>query len=225
MPAMTKEAIRKDEFVLAPTKQEPVYETAKRLLDIFVAIFGIVLALPFMLLIAIAIKLEDGGPVFFVHSRVGQGGKSLSLYKFRSMVSNEEELINQLSDDQKAEFDRDFKLDHDPRITKVGSFLRKTSLDELPQLINVVQGTLSVVGPRPVVRKELNKYGHGQDLFLSAKPGVTGYWQVNGRSDTTYESGKRQEMELYYAANRSFALDVKILIKTVSVVLKGKGAR
>ena len=148
------------------------------------------------------------------------------MYKFRSMVVDADNLKRWLTPQQLQEYITECKLENDPRITQVGRLIRKTSLDELPQLFSVLKGDMSLVGPRPIVSSERQHYKDGGvNLLLSVKPGVTGYWQVNGRSDTTYESGKRQEMELYYAANRSFALDVKILLRTVSVVLKGKGAK
>lgn len=139
------------------------------------------------------------------------------------MVSNAEELIAHFTPEQRREYEENFKLENDPRITKIGNFLRKSSLDELPQLLNILNGTLSIVGPRPVVPAELEKYGSMQDKFLSAKPGLTGYWQANGRSETTYD--ERIEMELYYVDNCSFWLDLKIIFKTVAVVLTAKGAK
>ena len=139
------------------------------------------------------------------------------------MVPNAEELIKKFTPEQMKEFKENFKLENDPRITKVGKWLRKTSLDELPQLINILRGELSIIGPRPVIEKELEKYGNNKEKFLSVTPGLTGYWAANGRSDTTYE--QRMQMELYYVDNISFKLDLKVFFKTIISVLKKEGAR
>ena len=138
------------------------------------------------------------------------------------MVANAEELIKQFTPEQMKEFKENFKLENDPRITKVGNFLRKTSLDELPQLVNILKGDLSIIGPRPVIDEELEKYGSNKEKFLSVTPGLTGYWGANGRSCTSYE--KRMEMELYYIDNLSWKMDIKIFFKTIISVLKKEGA-
>ena len=139
------------------------------------------------------------------------------------MVDNAEDLIKSFTPEQKEEFERSYKLEDDPRITKIGNFLRKTSLDELPQILNILKGELAIIGPRPIVQAELDKYEDNKDKFLSVKPGLTGYWAANGRSDTTYE--ERMQMELYYVDNMSFKLDVQIFFKTIFAVLKKEGAR
>lgn len=204
--------------------EKKIYLAAKRLFDIVCAALATVVLSPFFLVIAIIIKAEDPkGPVFFAHQRIGMYGKTIRIYKFRSMVSNAEELIEHFTPEQRKEYEENYKLENDPRITKIGNFLRKSSLDELPQLLNILSGTLSIVGPRPVVHNELEKYGAMQEKFLSVKPGLTGYWQANGRSDTTYD--ERMAMELYYADNCSFLLDIKIIFKTITVVLTGQGAK
>lgn len=204
--------------------EKKVYLAAKRLFDIVCAAVATVVLSPFFLVIAIMIKAEDPkGPVFFAHQRIGMYGKTIRIYKFRSMVSNAEELIEHFTPEQRREYEENYKLENDPRITKIGNFLRKSSLDELPQLLNILSGTLSIVGPRPVVQDELEKYGAMQEKFLSVRPGLTGYWQANGRSDTTYD--ERIAMELYYADHCSFLLDLKIIFKTIAVVLTGKGAK
>jgi len=138
------------------------------------------------------------------------------------MVQNAEEVLRNFTPEQKAEFEKNFKLDDDPRVTKIGAFLRKTSLDELPQLINIIKGDMSVVGPRPIVQKEVVKYGKYADKLFSVKPGLTGFWQANGRSDTTYD--ERVQMDMYYIDNRSTLLDIKILFKTVIAVIRKEGA-
>ena len=194
----------------------------KRLFDIiFSAILLIVLS-PILIILAIAIKIDSKGPVFFAHKRIGKNGKIIKLYKFRSMVINAEELIKSFTPEQMREYKENYKLTNDPRITKVGKFLRKTSLDELPQLINIINGDLSIIGPRPVVADELEKYGTNKDKFLSVTPGLTGYWAANGRSNTTYE--QRMEMELYYIDNLSLKMDIKVFFKTILSVVKKEGA-
>lgn len=199
------------------------YRIAKRIMDILLAGIGTVLAAPFILLIILAIKLDSKGPAFYIHHRIGKNGKPLRLYKFRSMYQNADEMFLRFTPEQKAEWEQNFKLREDPRITRVGKFLRRTSLDELPQLLNILQGNLSVVGPRPVVDEELEKYGTNKTRFLSVTPGLTGYWQAFTRSDGTYED--RMAMELYYVNHANFWWDVKIILATVVSVLKGRGAR
>ena len=174
------------------------------------------------MLIAILIKIGSKGPIFFKHKRIGKNGKEIYIYKFRTMVENAEGLIKQFTPEQMEEFKTNFKLENDPRITKIGKFLRKTSFDELPQLLNIIKGELSIIGPRPVIAEELEKYGINKEKFLSVTPGLTGYWAANGRSTTTYE--QRMEMELYYVDNMSFKLDLKIFFKTILSVMKKEGA-
>lgn len=200
-----------------------VYIKIKRVIDVILASVALILLSPLFAIIAIAIKIDSKGPVFFAHKRIGKNGKIIKLYKFRSMVINAEELIKSFTPEQMREYKEKYKLTNDPRITKVGKFLRKTSLDELPQLINIINGDLSIIGPRPVVADELEKYGVNKDKFLSVTPGLTGYWAANGRSNTTYE--QRMEMELYYIDNLSLKMDIKVFFKTILSVLKKEGAR
>lgn len=204
-------------------KNKPVYRFFKRIFDVVMSVFALVLLSPVYLIIAIIIKCDSRGPVFYKHHRVGKNGKSFDMYKFRSMVPDADKKLDELPDDLKKEFEENYKITDDPRITKVGKFLRKTSLDELPQFLNVIKGDISLVGPRPIVEMELEKYGENKDKFLSVIPGITGYWQANGRSDVTYE--KRMELELYYVDNASFWLDIVILFKTVFAVFKRDGAK
>lgn len=199
-----------------------VYIKIKRVIDVILASVALILLSPLFAIIAIAIKIDSKGPVFFAHKRIGKNGKIIKLYKFRSMVTNAEELIKSFTPEQMREYKENYKLTNDPRITKVGKFLRKTSLDELPQLINIINGDLSIIGPRPVVADELEKYGVNKDKFLSVTPGLTGYWAANGRSNTTYE--QRMEMELYYIDNLSLKMDIKVFFKTILSVLKKEGA-
>lgn len=206
-------------------KRKKVYFFIKRILDIILSAIGLIFLSPFFLLIAIFIKLDDSGPVFYLHKRIGQYGKDLYIYKFRSMTTKYEtfnEFYETLDDIQKEEWDDHYKLENDPRITKVGAFLRRTSLDELPQMLNIFLGNMSIIGPRPVVDDEIEKYGDQKDKFLAVKPGLTGYWAANGRSTTTYE--ERVEMELYYVDHCSLWLDFKLFFKTFLVVLKKDGA-
>jgi len=200
-----------------------VYIKVKRVIDVILASIALILLSPLFAIIAIAIKIDSKGPVFFEHKRIGKNGKIIKLYKFRSMVINAEELIKSFTPEQMKEYKENYKLTNDPRITKVGKFLRKTSLDELPQLINIINGDLSIIGPRPVVADELEKYGVNKDKFLSVTPGLTGYWAANGRSNTTYE--QRMEMELYYIDNLSLKMDIKVFFKTILSVVKKEGAR
>ena len=204
-------------------KSKPVYEFIKRAIDIIGSVVGLVLFSPFFLIISIAIKVTSEGPVIFSHKRVGKNGKDIYIHKFRSMVKNAEELKAQFTPEQQAEYAANFKLENDPRVTPVGNFLRKTSLDEIPQLLNILTGDISIVGPRPVTEEETDTYGEYKDMLLSIKPGLTGNWAANGRSNITYE--KRQEMEIYYVENRSLGLDIKIIFKTALSVIKRDGAK
>ena len=199
------------------------YKYVKRVLDIVISSISLVVLSPLFLLIAVLIKVESKGPVFFAHKRVGKDGKEIKIWKFRTMVNNAEDLIKKFTPEQMAEFKKNFKLENDPRITKIGKILRKTSLDELPQLINILKGELSLIGPRPVIGVELEKYENNKRKFLSITPGLTGYWAANGRSNTTYE--QRMIMELYYIDNISWKLDLKIFLKTILSVLQKEGAR
>ena len=199
-----------------------VYKYMKRGLDIILSLIGIILLSPVFLIIAAAIKIDSKGPVIFTHKRIGKNGKVIGLYKFRSMVNNAEDLIKKFTSEQMEEYKKNYKLQNDPRITRVGKFLRKTSLDELPQLFNILKGDLSIIGPRPVIDEELEKYGFNKNKFLSVTPGLTGFWAANGRSDTTYE--QRMAMELFYVDHMSWKLDCKVFLKTVLSVIKREGA-
>lgn len=199
------------------------YRIIKRSFDIIMSSIAILLLSPFMLLLCALIRLDSPGPALFIHHRIGKNGKPLPLLKFRSMHLNAEEMIKDFTPEQRYEWEHNFKLDHDPRITRIGHILRKTSLDELPQLFNILKGDLSIVGPRPVITDELEKYGEYKDKFLSMTPGLTGYWQAYARSDCSYE--KRMAMELYYIENANLFWDIKIIFATVGSVLRGRGAK
>lgn len=203
-------------------KKEGFYLFVKRVTDILGALIGLILLSPIFLIVAIAIKLDSKGPIIFGHTRKGLGGKDIKVYKFRTMYENSKEIFDNFTEEQKQEFYKNFKLDNDPRITKIGDFLRRSSIDELPQLINILNGSMSIVGPRPIVEKEIALYGEYAPKLFSVVPGLTGYWQANGRSDTTYQ--ERIKMDMYYIDNRSLGLDLKIIFKTFSSVIKGEGA-
>lgn len=205
--------------------RKPVYEGIKRLFDLVFSLVAVVVLSPLLLLIALAILVEDGGPVLYRADRVGLHGQPIRVYKFRSMKKNADRLEETLSEEELAEYRRNFKLDNDPRITRVGAVLRKTSMDELPQLFNIISGKLSLVGPRPVLQEETELYGSQRALLLSCKPGLTGLWQARGRSNVTYENGARQALELRYVRERCFWLDLKIMFWTVGAVVRMDGAR
>ncbi|GAB3262986.1 sugar transferase [Chitinimonas naiadis] len=196
----------------------------KRVLDVISALLLSLVLAPLLLLIAFCLRLQ-GGSALFAHVRVGRHGQLFRCYKFRTMLPNAEQRLQELlaRDPQaRAEWARDFKLKRDPRVTPLGEFLRKSSLDELPQLWNVLCGEMSLVGPRPVVEAELLRYGEQAALYKSVRPGVTGLWQVSGRNDTSY--AERVQLDAQYVQNWSFALDLKILWRTVFVVLLRRGA-
>ena len=198
----------------------------KRIIDIIGALVGIALLIPLTALVWIANKLnKEEGPIFYTQERIGKNGKHFKMYKFRSMVVDaEERLQKMLAEDEeiREEFEETRKLKNDPRITKIGKILRRTSLDEFPQFVNVLKGDMSLVGPRAVIDGEIEKFGAHKKEVLSVKPGITGYWAANGRSDTSYE--ERVEMEAFYAKNMSLMLDTEILAKTVVSVVKKEGA-
>ncbi len=178
------------------------------------------------LLIAILVKCSDGGPVFYKHPRIGKNGKKIFVPKFRSMKTNADKLEEMLTPEELERYKREYKIDNDPRITKLGKFLRKTSLDELPNVFSIFTGKISVIGPRPLMEDEVNsKYGKDKDKLLSVRPGMIGWWAANGRSNCTYESGERQRLELYYVDHASIWLDIKIIFKTIIGVFKREGAQ
>lgn len=199
-------------------------ETAKRLLDIVGALTLALFLSPVLLLVSL-ILVRDRGPIIYSHSRTGRHGRTFGCLKFRTMVPNADQVLRDLlhhNPEVQREWMRNQKLRNDPRITAIGRFLRRTSLDELPQLWNVLKGEMSLVGPRPVVREEWQRYGRHLDTFLAAKPGVTGLWQVTGRSDACYR--RRVALDRYYVRKRTLLMDVSILLRTIRVVLQGRGA-
>lgn len=204
--------------------KQTFYFFSKRLFDIiFASLALLILALP-MLIITCLIVFSDGGKPFYGHERIGKNGRLIKIYKFRSMCIDAGDVKKFLNSKQLAQYYKEFKVVNDPRITKIGSFLRKTSLDELPQLFNILMGQLSIVGPRPIVKEETKQYGKQLAKLLSVVPGLTGYWQAYGRSNIGYQDGRRQQMELYYVDNKSLFFDLKIIIHTFIAVLKQDGA-
>jgi Undecaprenyl-phosphate galactose phosphotransferase WbaP len=201
------------------------FPIAKRALDVIGAGLGLVLLAPFFLVVALLVR-ADGGPAFFAHQRVGRGGKLFGCLKFRSMVIDSQARLEALlaSDPAaRAEWEATRKLKNDPRITRIGRFLRSTSLDELPQLINVLRGEMSLVGPRPVQEAEIDRYyGASAAHYMAVRPGITGLWQVSGRSETSYES--RVALDVSYVSRPSLLADLSILLRTPVAVLSRRGA-
>lgn len=202
------------------------YYFIKRLFDIVCALIGCLFLLPISLVVKISYMLSgDFNSIFYTQKRIGQNGKEFNFYKFRSMVPNADDILIKILSENKdlaREYKINKKLKHDPRITKMGRILRKTSLDELPQLINVLKGEMAMIGNRPYLPREKEDMGNHFDMIVKTRPGITGYWQVSGRSDTTFE--KRLKLEEFYSYNASLKMDVKIFFKTFETVLFGKGA-
>ena len=198
---------------------------SKRIFDVIIASITLIVFLPLFAFVVLLLKLTDPGPVIFRHIRVGQGGRRFACFKFRSMVLDSDKVLKTLLESDPAarkEWDRTQKLANDPRITPVGKFLRQSSLDELPQLINVIRGDMSLVGPRPIVPSELTRYGDKLSLYLLARPGITGIWQVSGRNDCGYD--RRIEMDANYVRNWRFSTDFVILLRTLGAVLAQRGS-
>nr|WP_274532259.1 exopolysaccharide biosynthesis polyprenyl glycosylphosphotransferase [Sulfurospirillum halorespirans] len=212
-------------FYIKNNLLSPVEQTIKRLFDMSVAFVALLLTSPFLIWLYSVVYVATKGHPIFAHERVGFGGRKFKVYKFRTMHIDADDRLEELletCEESKEEWERDFKLKDDPRITKIGQFLRKTSLDELPQLINVLKGEMSLVGPRPITEAEIQKYGEYFEYFTAVKPGITGLWQVSGRNDIDYD--ERVQLDVWYVRNWSIELDMQILIKTVLVVLGRKGS-
>ena len=202
-------------------KEKPVYDFFKRFFDIFCSFLFIVCFCWLYLIIALIIKLSDRGPVFFVQKRVGKNGQKFNMYKFRSMIPNADVKIVNLLDKNESSGPL-FKMKDDPRVTKIGRFLRKTSLDEIPQMFNVFLGSMSLVGPRPALPREVTQYDEAQTVRLLVKPGITCLWQISGRSNIGFEG--QVQLDKRYVEKRSFGLDLKILFLTIPAVFSQKGA-
>lgn len=203
-----------------------LYFGVKRLFDILIALIGCLFLLPIILIVKISYLLhKDFDSIFFRQKRIGKNGKEFNLYKFRSMVPNADEVLKELLKDPKykEEWDLNQKFEHDPRITSMGNILRKTSLDELPQFINILIGDMSLIGPRPLVPGELDSHNGNHELYESVRPGISGWWAANGRSATTYE--RRLELEYYYVQRCGLILDIRCVFRTIKAVIYKTGAK
>ena len=199
--------------------------TLSRLMDIVLAVGMLIVLLPVMLAVAITVKLSSSGPIIFPHSRIGRNGERFKCYKFRSMYDGAEQILARLlreNAELAVEWQTLHKLENDPRVTPVGRFLRATSLDELPQLFNVLKGEMALVGPRPIVTAELERYGRYRASYLAVRPGITGLWQVTGRSGTTYR--RRIATDHLYSRKKCLALDIRIILATIPAVIIQRGA-
>jgi len=214
-------------IVSTKTSSKLLYRITKRLFDIICSFIGCIFLLPVAIIVKIVyVCNKDFHSIILKQDRIGKNGKTFKFYKFRSMVPNAEEVLEELLKNDKKiakEFKINKKIENDPRITKVGKILRKTSIDELPQLINVLKGDMSLIGNRPYMPREKEDMGELFNTIVKTKPGLTGYWQVNGRSDTTFD--ERLKLEAYYSNNYSLKLDIKIFFKTFAVVLLKKGSK
>ena len=203
-------------------RENKLYLFLKRVIDIVGSLCGLIILSPLFLIVAILIKLEDPkGKIFFSQKRNGLNGKTFNMYKFRSMVHNAEELLEQLQE-QNEQTGPVFKIKDDPRITKIGKFIRKTSIDELPQLINILKGDMSIVGPRPPIPREVEQYTDYQMQRLLVKPGLTCYWQVGGRNEIGFDEWV--ELDIKYIEERNLWIDIKLIFKTVFVLFGDKTA-
>lgn len=198
------------------------YSFVKRLIDFAGALFGIIVLSPILLIAALVIKIDSNGPVIFSQERVGKNGKLFKMYKFRSMVTNAEELLDKLKEKNEMSGPM-FKMTRDPRVTKVGRFIRKTSIDELPQLFNVIRGEMSLVGPRPNLPREVEEFTSYQMQKLTVKPGLTCYWQVMGRSSIDFEDW--MELDIKYLKERNLWVDIKLIVRTFFVLFGDRNAR
>ena len=197
-----------------------IYIFCKNFLDFLFSMIILIACLPLFIIISLLIKLSSRGPIFFLQERIGRKNIPFKCIKFRTMHPEAKDILENIlmkDDKLKMEFEQNHKIKNDPRITKIGKLLRKTSLDELPQFINVLRNEMSIVGPRPIVNKEKKKYGKNLKKVLSIKPGITGLWQVSGRNNLTYK--KRVKLDLNYAKNYNFLMDIRILIRTIGVIL------
>ena len=214
-------------IIVVTKKQNIIYRFIKRTIDIFAGLVGVILLIPLMIVVEIIriAKKENQGPLFYEQLRIGKNGRQFRMYKFRSMCMNADETLKEYlknNEEARKEFKKYKKLKKDPRITKVGKVLRETSLDEFPQLINVLLGNMSLVGPRPYLPREKEDMGEYYSSIIKVKPGITGYWQIRGRSKTSFND--RLKMDLQYVNNCSLKNDIKILVKTFSKVFKRDGA-
>lgn len=221
---LDKEVERK---IIVTKSQNTAYNIVKRLFDIVVGLIGTIILVPLTLFVIVLrfIKKEHDGPIFYEQLRIGKDGKVFRLYKFRTMHINADQKLEEYlasNEEAREEYRKNKKLKNDPRISKVGKILRKTSLDEFPQFLNVLMGQMHLVGPRPYLIREKDDIGNYYKYIIKSKPGITGYWQVNGRNNTSFE--KRLQCDQYYIQNRSLKMDFKIILKTITTVIKRTGA-
>ena len=225
----TKEIIMdlEQQGVQRTSLRELGYRFIKRIFDIVCGLIGLICLIPLTILVKIiSVCSGDHKSIFYTQKRIGKNGREFKLYKFRSMVPNADEILEQTLKMDKVraeEWKKYQKFEHDPRITKIGNILRKTSFDEVPQFINILKGDMSMIGPRPLIPGELDSHDGNHEIYESVRPGITGWWACNGRSATTYE--ERLELEYYYVKNRSLWLDIKCVFKTISAVICKKGAK
>lgn len=211
-----------------PNINKPLYKFIKRVFDIISSLTLIILISWLLIILYLIVMFTSGHPVIYRDKRIGKNGEGISVFKFRTMVKNAESRIKEyLTPDQYEIWKKERKLDFDPRITKIGRFLRKTSLDELPQLFNILFGSMSVVGPRPITEFELNQFFNDdqKSILLSARPGLISYWSINGRSNISFLDGERQRLELEYFSKCSCLFDLKLIFKSIPVVISEKGAK
>ena len=222
---LSNDETRAREILETKNAAAPLGGEAKRLIDITFASCSLAFFLPLFGLIALTIKLSDGGPIFYRHWRVGHARQSFECLKFRTMVMDGEEVLRHhlaVSNDASVEWNETRKLKRDPRVTAVGAVLRKLSLDELPQLINILRGDMSIVGPRPIVSDEVEMYGPHAELYFKARPGLTGLWQVSGRNDKSYN--ERVQLDCAYVLSWSLGTDLRIIARTIPAVLTSRGS-
>lgn len=220
-----QENIMKEEIKIKPKR---VYRFIKRIIDIVVGLIGVIILAPITVVLYIVNIFvdESKGPLFYDQLRVGKNGKYFKIYKFRTMIVGADKILEKYleeNEEARKEFEETQKLSNDPRITKLGKILRKTSLDEFPQFINVLKGDMSLIGPRPLVKGELDAHKGNHEIYESVKPGISGWWAANGRSDLSYD--ERLKLEYYYAENFSLWLDIKCVFKTIVSVIKKEGAK
>lgn len=218
---MERLQIEEQEIIQIERKESTLYKVSKRALDVIASFLGLVILSPILLIVAILIKLESKGPAIFAQSRIGLNGKEFKMYKFRSMVQNAEELKEKLAKQNEMSGPM-FKIKNDPRVTKVGKFIRKTSIDELPQLLNILKGDMTLVGPRPSLPREVEKFESWMLKRLEVKPGLTCYWQVSGRNNIDFYEWMK--LDLKYVNDMGFWLDIKLIFKTVAVLFGDKNA-
>ena len=224
---MFESTLEKENTISKVSIKKTSYFIIKRIFDVLISLIGLVLIIPFVLIVKLAYVISgDFSTIFYKQTRIGKDGKKFKLYKIRSMVKDADKVLErtlELDPILNEEWQRNQKLENDPRITKIGKVIRKLSIDEIPQFINVLKGDMSIIGPRPLVKGELDSHKGNHEIYESVRPGITGWWACNGRSATTYK--KRLELEYYYCENCSLSLDIKCVFLTIKAVLFRDGAK